>query len=193
MKKHIAALSTILVLGLVLAACATPPTEEMNRAHDAVIRAENDPNAVAYAGNLLVRARDALTRMQSEADARRFDAARNFANEAISAAERAITDGMSGAARARDEAANLVGSLSAPLADTSAAVGAAQQAGNLALDFDTLGWDLDSAHQTYGNARQNLEAHNYADAIAQGQNVRVLLSDINSRLNEAVQIAAVRK
>lgn len=193
MKKHAITLSMLLVFGFIITACATPPTEEMDRAHDAVIRAENDANAVTYAGNLLVRARDALTRMQSEADARRFDAARNFAAEAVSTAERAITEGMAAAARARAEATNLVDSLAAPLAETTTALGAAQAAGDLALDFDTLAWDLDSAYQIYDNARESIAANNYRDAIAQGQNVRALLSDINSQINEAVQIAVARK
>ncbi|MDR2102358.1 MAG: DUF4398 domain-containing protein, partial [Treponema sp.] len=85
----------ILIAGLVILAffqggCAKPPTEEMNNAAAAVTRAENDADAVTYAGNLLVRARDTLTRMQIEAEAKRYDAARALAAEAISAADKAI-------------------------------------------------------------------------------------------------------
>jgi len=172
-----------------MAACATPPVEEMDRAHDAVIRAESDPNAVNYAGNLLVLARDALTRMQNEADARRFDAARNFAAEAINLAERAITEGGAGAARARIEAENLLNLLGGPLAETTNAVNAAQQAGNLDLDFNALAEDLELARRSYNNGRQSFAANNYNDAITLGQNARSLLLDINGRLNEAVQLA----
>ena len=87
-------LTTIgILLIILLAACAAPPTEEMERAQDAVARAENNANAVRYASNTLVRARDALGRMQIEADARRYDAARSLAAEAIELAERAIDEG----------------------------------------------------------------------------------------------------
>ena len=189
MKKQNILLSALLVFGLMMAACATPPVEEMDRAHDAVIRAESDPNAVNYAGNLLVLARDALTRMESEADARRFDAARNFAAEAINIAERAIIDGRTGAARAREEAIALLNQISTPLEETTTAVNAARQAGNLALDFGALSEDLDLARRSYNNGRQSLVADNYRDAIALAQNARGILSDINAALNEAAQLA----
>ena len=192
MKKHYIVVSALLVFGFIFTACATPPTEEMDRAHDAVIRAESDPDAVAFAPNTLVRARDALTRMQAEAGARRFDAARNLASEAISLAERAILDGRSGAARARAEAETLVNGLIGQLADTAAALGAAERAGNLALDLDPLSRDLDSAYRSYNGARESLDANDYRDAIAQGQDVRNLLSGINARLNAAAQLALLK-
>ena len=189
MKKFTIILAAIFVFGLVFSSCAKPPTEEMNKAHDAVIRAENDADAVTYAGSTLLRARDALARMQSEADAKRYDAAKNFAAEAVAAAEKAIEDGKTGAARARDEAANLVNSLSGPLAETSNALDAARQVKNLNLNLnlDSLSGDLDLARQTYDRARQNLAANNYKEAITNGQNVRSTLAGINARLTEAAQ------
>ena len=180
------------ILALILAACATPPTEDMNKAQDAVTRAENDADAVAYAPNTLVRARDALTKMQSEADAKRYDSAKSYAADAISNAEKAISDGQAGAARARDEAATLVNGLAVPLEETTNALNTARAADNINLDYDTLSGDLDTAHQTYNDAQQSLGADNYPDAIAKGQNVRSMLSDINSSINGAA-LAASRK
>jgi len=187
MKKCIIPLLVLSVLGLFMAACAKPPTEEMNKAQDAVIRAENDADAVNYAGNTLTRARDTLAKMQSEADAKRYDAARNLAAEAVSTAEKAIEEGKTGAARAKDEAANLLNSLSGPLADTSNALSAARQIKGITLDFDALSKDLDSANTTYNEARQNLLANNFREATAKGQSVRSLLAGINTGINEAIQ------
>ena len=187
MKKIIITLSIILILGMVIAGCSTPPIEEMQRAMDAVIQAESDPDAVAYAGNTLIRARDALERMQSEADAKRYDVAKEFAAEAIRNAERAIADGQTGAARARSEAESLLYSLGDPMAETSSAVDIAQQAQDLILDFDSLSQDLDSARRTYDEAWQNLGEDNYEDAITNGQDVRSILSDMNGRILEAAQ------
>ncbi|MCL2232655.1 MAG: DUF4398 domain-containing protein [Treponema sp.] len=189
-KQKSIVLSALLAFGLMLSACATPPVEEMDRAHDAVIRAESDVNAVNYAANTLIRARDTLTRMQSEADARRFDAARDFAAEAVNLAERAIIEGRAGAVRARDEAASLLNNLSAPLAEITNAVNAAEQASTLDLDFNALAEDLDLARRSYNNARQSLALDNYGDAIALGQNARAILTEINGKLNEAVHLAA---
>lgn len=174
----------ILILGL--AACATPPTEEMNKAQNAVTRAENDADAVAYAPNILVRARDALGRMQNEANAKRYDAAKNYASEAISNAERAIADGKAAAERARQEATNLVNSLQTPLAETATALDSAQQ-NNLQLDYNSLSGDLNQANRTYDDAQQSLSTNNYPDAITKGNTVRPLLSNINDRINQGVQ------
>ena len=190
MKKLIAILPAILLMGLVLVACATPPTDEMSKASDAVTRAENDADAVTYAGSTLVRARDALTRMQSEADAKRYDSAKNYAAEAISNAEKAIADGKTGAARAKEEAANLINSLSGPLAETSYALSAAQEADEVKVDVDALTEDMDSARKTYDDAQQDLAADNYEEAVTNGQNVRSLLADINTKLTEATQEAS---
>ena len=192
MKKFIIILPLVLVV-LALAACAKPPTEEMNKAQDAVIQAENDADAVTYAGNTLIRAREALVKMQGEADAKRYEAAKNFAAEAVSNAEKAIADGKAGAARARDEAANLISSLGGPLAETADAIEAAKQVKNIKLNFNELSGDMDSARRNYDEARQSLLSNNYRDSSAKSQTVRSLLAGINVKITEAVQAEARKK
>ena len=184
-------LPIIIVLGFVFS-CSAPPKEEMEKAHDAVIRAENDADAVMYAPTILVRARDALTRMQNEADAKRYDAAKTYAAEAVMQAERAINEGQAGAARTKTEAENLLSSLSGPLAETSSALDAAWNVDKVLLDFTALSTNLETARKTYNEALQSLQKNNYRDAISQGQTVRSLLADINSALTVKVQ-EVVRK
>jgi len=176
MKKVIITLLVLFALGLVFAACATPPQEDMDKALDAVFRAESDPDAVAYAPLLLVRARDALTRMQSEADAKNYDEARRFAAEAINNAERAISDGRVAAARARDEAARLLSAIPDNLAETTNIV-------NGAGAPPELSGEVDLARNTFDNAQQHFEEENYIDAISNAETVRSLLSDVNTRIN----------
>ena len=176
-----------LILISVLAACSKPPTEEMNKAQDAVTRAENDADAVSYAPSVLVRARTALASMKSEADIKRYDSAKDFAAEAITLAEKAIADGKTGAERTRNEATNLINGLQGSLAETENALNAARQVQNIRADFDELSLDLDTARRDHDDARQSLQAKNYQDAIARGQNARSLLGSINSRITEAAQ------
>jgi hypothetical protein len=189
MKKFTAVFFLIFVI---LAACSMPPKEEMNKAQDTVLRAENDADAVGYAGNTLIRARDALTRMQNEADAKRYDAAKNYAAEAIALAERAETEGKTGAARAREEASALLSGLSGSLAETTTSLSAARNVENMVLDFNALSNELDSARRGYGEAEQSLQANDFRDAAAKGQNVRSQLADINAALTGA-GIATSRK
>jgi len=193
MKKLFIIIPVMIVLGAALIACKTPPTDEMNKAQDAVTRAENDADAVAYAGNTVAAARDALTKMMNEANAKRYDAAKKFAAEAISNAEKAIADGKAGAARARDEAANLLNSLKTPLEDTANAINAAKQVKNAQLDFNALSGDMDQARQTFSDAQNNLDANNYSGATAKGQIVRSMLADINGKITSAVQAASRKK
>ena len=192
MKKFTIVFLLIFAIGWILTACSTPPTEDMNKAQDAVFRAENDVDAVTYAGNTLIRARDALNRMKSEAEAKRYDAAKNYAAEAIALAERAEAEGKAGASRARDEAAALLNSIPGLLAETTNSLNAARQAGNIALDFNDLSGDLDSARRTYGEAQQSLLVENFRDAANKGQDVRSRLSGINARITDA-SIAVARK
>ena len=174
-------------------ACSMPPTEEMNKAVDAVIRAENDADAVAFAPNTLIRARDTLVRMQSEADAKRYDEAKSFAAEAIALAERAISDGKTGAGMAKNEAADIINSVSGLLGETKSAFNTAKAAGDLDLDFDSLLTDMSFAQIDYDEAVQDFEAGNFKDAIDGSQIVRSQLSDINTRINNAAYIVVRTK
>jgi hypothetical protein len=162
----------------------------MNNATAAVTRAENDADAVTYAGNLLIRARDILTRMEIEADAKRYDAARALAAEAISAADKAIADGRAGAERARSEAASLVSGLKASLAETEAAIGAARKVKNIKLDLDAISREFEGFRNTAGEAEQALLAANYQNAREKATAVRAGLSDINLRISNATRASS---
>ena len=193
MKKFKFAFLIVFVLSCILSACARPPTEEMKKAEDAVTIAEHDADAVTYAPNTLMNARDAITKMYSEADAKRYESAKNYAAEAISSAERAINDGRTGAIRAREEAANLINSLGGLIKETTDALNAARQVPNIQLDFDALSWNLDASRRLYDDARQSLQDNNFRDAVAKAENARSLLSGINVRITEAVQATSRKK
>jgi hypothetical protein len=185
MKRIINAICVAFVFALAISACSAPPTEEMQRARDAVTRAENDADAVAYAGNTVVHARDALTRMQDEADSKNYDTAKEFAIEAINSAEKAIADGQAAKERSKTEASTLLDSVQNSLAETSNAINNARNVPDIQLDFDALTQDTDDARQTYGEAQQSFEDGNNPDAIAKGQDARGQISDINTKINEA--------
>ncbi|MCL2007063.1 MAG: DUF4398 domain-containing protein [Treponema sp.] len=189
MKKIYIIIPLVLILGGILAACATPPIDDMNSAHEAVMRAENDPNVVAYANNTLVLARDALARMQAESNARRYDTARSLAAETISLAERAIADGRAGSARARDEAEAMVRSLGQALDDTTRAINGARTVPGIRLDFNALTREMDVARGAYGDVQQSFAANNFRDVISRGQIIRSMLADINGRISEAMRAA----
>jgi hypothetical protein len=195
LNKYKIPLMFFITLGLICIAggCAKPPTEEMDRAREALTRAENDPDAVLYAADSLSRARDALTRMQTEAAEKRYDAARTYAQETISAADKAISDGRAAALRAKDDAASLMSLLTASVKETEGAINAARQVKNSSLDFEALSRDFESARRTFDQAQVSAAAGNYKDAMEKGQTVRAALSGINARLSEAVMAVSRKK
>jgi hypothetical protein len=195
LRKIRICLTVLLTLGIFLlaAACAKPPTEEMNAATAAVTRAENDPDAVIYGGNSLARARDSLNRMQAEADSKRYTAAKTFAAEAIAAADKAVADGQAGALRAQEEAAALVAAVKAGVSETGAGIRSAQASGRLDLNFTALNRDLETVRRTADQAEVSLAGNNYQDALDKGRSARAGLSDINQKLSSAATAASRKK
>jgi hypothetical protein len=182
----------LIAISLIIGACAKPPTEEINNAEAAVARAENDADAVTYAGSTLSRAKDALARMQTEVKSKRYDAAKTYAAEAISAADKALADGRSGAAHAREEAAALIDSLKPAIDETEQSINSAKAKGNVQLDFNAVAHDFDAARRSADQASISFAGNNYQDALDKGRSARAGLSDINTRLSSAA-IAVSRK
>jgi hypothetical protein len=184
MMKLTKAFTMVIAFSLLVGACAKPPQAEMDSAIDAVARAENDADAVLYGGNSLLRAKDALKRMQAGADSKRYDVANACAAEAVAAADKAVADGRAGAIRAREEAASLVAGLRPAIAETDQGIRAARNLG-LNLDFAALGRAFDAARLNADQAEIALAGNNYQDALDKGSNARAGLSDINQRLSDA--------
>ena len=201
---------------ILISSCQQPPLAEMDRAREAVFRAENDANAVQYAGGTLARAQDALRRMENEADSKRYDAAKTLAAEAIAAAEKAINDGREAAGiAARNDAAAatvtsatpatttaadtastaaaaaaseaLLAGLRQQIEETTSAVSAARYA-QLNLDYDDLEKRIVNAHNTVDRAEADYSAGRYQDASDKAREVRMDLASINQLVANAAPI-----
>jgi len=181
----------LLVFLALMTGCTQPPTEEMNEAEEAVARAENDPNAVNYAGNLIERAKDSLAMMYEEADAKRYDSAINYANDAIDLAERAINEGSGQAWLSKNEATSVMGNVGSQIIETEQRIDKAKAA-KLPLDYETIDRDFNAAQRTFDQARSALNSGRYQEAIFLSNNVRNSLSGINQKLGTTV-MEVVRK
>jgi len=168
--------------------CAKPPVEEMQRAHEAVFKAENDPNAVQYAASTLARARDAIKRMEMEADSKNYENAKNLAAEAIAAADKAINDGKVSAQRAGEEANSLISGLRTEIDETTKNVASARYS-QLALDYNAIDKAIVDAHNLTDQAEVDQSAGRNQNALDKAKTVRASLNDINQK----VAGAATRK
>jgi len=175
----------ILIILAIFGACAKPPIAEMESAREAVFRAENDANAAQFAAFTLARARDALRLMESEANSKRYDAAKTHAAEAIAAAEKAITDGRTAAGRAREEAALAVSALKPELEETNRNVSGARYS-QLDLDYDQLDREISGAYIKTDQAENDQAQGRYQDAISKAMEVRSDLQVINQKVSNAV-------
>ena len=177
-------LFTLVVFALI-SGCAKPPIAEMDSAREAVFRADSDADAVQFGAGSLARAHDALRRMESEADSKRYDAARTHAAEAIAAAEKAIADGKAAGGRAREEAASLLSALKPEIEETSRNVSAARYS-LLNLDHDALDRDLMNAYARTDQAEIDYADGRYQESLEKARNVRSSLSGINQKISDAI-------
>jgi hypothetical protein len=184
-------LMIMLALTVLLGGCAKPPAVEMENAEAALTRAENDPDAVAYGSPSIIRARDALANMRTEAAAKRYDSAKTFAQEVINAAERAIADGKAGAQRTQDEAATLLNGIRITLAETEKNIASAKEK-SVPLDFGSLTGDFSTAKTQADQAQTSLNEADYRGSIERSNSARSILGNINNRLSQG-SIATSRK
>jgi len=182
----------IIAVAVLVFSCARPPIAEMENARETVFRAENDEDAVIYAGSTLARARDAVRRMQIAADEKRYDAAKTYAEEAIAAAERAVTEGKAGAARARDEAASLLSGLGPAIEEAERNVNGAQYS-MLDMDYDELRRELNYANDTLDSAQADQSQGRYQDAMEKGRDVRSTVTDVNLKVSNAASASSSKK
>jgi hypothetical protein len=184
-------LLSFVLLALVMG-CAKPPITEMENAREAVLRAENDEDAVIFGSSSLARARDALRRMQVEADSKNFDAARTHAQDAVTAAERAVAEGRMGAARAQSESEALLAGLAPAIEEASRNINGARY-NNLPLDYNQLNNDLNEARDSADRAEDDHANGRYNDSIENGRRARAVVGSINERITSVATAASVKK
>jgi hypothetical protein len=174
----------LIVLALA-AGCAKLPVAEMDSAKEAVFRAENDEDAVQYGANSLAKARDALRRMQVEADSKRYEAAKTHAVEAKEAAEKAIADGRAAGSRAKNESEALIAGLAPAIEETERNLNGARY-NQLNLDYGQLNRELNSARDAADMAVADHASGKYNQALDNGRRARATLGSINEQITGAV-------
>jgi PBP1b-binding outer membrane lipoprotein LpoB len=192
-QRGLVFMGAIIIIALLLGGCAKPPTEEMEKADAAVTQAENDPDAVLYGEESLIRAKNALTQMRVSADSKRYDEAKLLAQEAIDAAEKARNDGSQGAIRAKEEAERLLLEAQNALDATEKTVNMAKTLDKVDADFDTLTLKLENARNTIGEAETALNASRYQDSQNKSREARTSLGDITSEISGAVSKKSRKK
>ncbi|MCL2443909.1 MAG: hypothetical protein FWD13_10675 [Treponema sp.] len=195
----------LVIISVFFLGCQKPPLAEMQNAKEAVFKAENDINAVLFAGNSLENARSALARMQSEADSKRYKDALKSAEEAIAAAERAIIEGkiiadsnptisntnnttngnISNGRPVTESDLQVLSNLKEEIEETSRNINGARYS-NVNLDYDELDRAIINAYNTSDLAEADRAAGRYQDALDKAGSIRTALFNINQSVASAV-------
>jgi hypothetical protein len=188
-------LAALIIMGglFLMAACDSPPREEMQKAGDAVIAAENDKDAVTYAGSTLIAARGALDRMREEAALKHYANAKTYAAEAVKTADQAIAEGQAGVLRAREAAAPQLQSLTPALSEANNIVAEAAQVPDTNLDAAALNQELEAAQQIAAEAQDSFNNNNYEEALEKIQAANNEISNVTGKVSGAVQAASRKK
>jgi hypothetical protein len=176
-----------LLIVSVFAACAKPPTEEMEKAAAAVAQAENDPDAKAYAASSIARARESLNTMRTEAEQKHYDQAKQLAADTVALAEKAIADGKTALARIRDEASTAINTMNNAITETQTTIENARTAKQRGVNFEEIDGDFSAAKTSADQARLANTQQRYREAIDGSGNVRSQLSNITAKIAQAAQ------
>jgi hypothetical protein len=192
-KRGILMLAVAALSVLAIVSCAKPPLAEMDAATAAFAKAEADADTRAYAPDSLAKARDTISRMKSEADAKRYDAAKGLAKEATEASEKAIKDGASAKLKAKDDAAAAIQAAKTALADARNAFTGAKAVRRIKLDSKAVDLVLQDAAKDITAAEGDASKADYRAALTKAQGARTKLADILQKISEAVRAATAKK
>ena len=183
--------AALLILGLF--ACAKPPQAEIDAAKAAVAKAAANSDVVTYAPELLARAQDALTRMQAELTAKKYDKVKTLALEASAAAEKAITEAVANKEKVKADAAALIAAMKKAIPDAEKTIAAAKRIPRTGLDFAALARAIAGARSSLTAAEADQANGNFMAAFNKASAVQTALADGERTVATAVQAATKRK
>lgn len=184
-------LAALLVIGLF--ACAKPPQAEIDAAKAAVATAAASSDVVTYAPETLARAQDALSRMETELAAKKYDKVKTLALEASAAAAKALTDAAANKEKVKADAAALIAAMKKALPEAEKTVNAAKRIPKTGLDFAALARSLAAAKASLAEADADYANGSFMAAFTKATSVQTALADGERTVNNAVQAATKKK
>ena len=191
MKKSVIILISLIVM--IASSCSKPPNEEMDAAAAAVEQAEADADTSQYAGASVAAARALLIRMRAEADARKYDLARDLALEAKNEAENAIRIGAAAKKRASAEAQEAIATAKTMFSDVLRTLNAAQDVRKISFNFSGAREEMAGISEIIIDAEDDFDRSDFTNAQAKAQDARSATADIQKRIADATQIATREK
>ena len=182
-----------LALIFILGSCAKPPTAEVEEAKAAVAGAESNSDVQMYAADALAKAKDSLTRMKKELDAKKYDSARTLALEATKNAGEAVSSAKTAKERIKTSTSAVLGSLKNALIETEKALTEAKKIRGIKLDFTSSDAEIDAVRKALASAEIDFNAASYKTAAEKGESAQSRLSSLTKSISDAVRSASKKK
>lgn len=186
-------LLSLTLLGFLLLACAKAPTSEMAAASAAVEKASSTSDTVEYAPSSLAKAKDLLSRMNTEAEEKRYDAAKLLAAQAEEAAEQAIIDGTNSKLKAKSDAELAISNTKKAISALKELFASAKTSKIKNLNTKEYEKLLLSAETGITEADNDFNRTSYKSALAKANTANTITADAQKLLSDAVKDSSKKK
>lgn len=194
MKKTLWVLSITLGFALLMAGCASAPTEEINATKAAVTAAQTD-DVRTYAPESLKAAEDELSKSMAEVQTQdnKFALSRDYKGSsamlksAKDLAEKAKTDAEMNKAKTKSDAEAVIASLPAMLDEAKKALAKAPKGKDTKADIEAMQNDLKVAEESMNEANAAMSGEKYMDALAKANSAKEKITAVNEQVKAAIE------
>jgi len=192
MKKTLLVLSLTLGFALLMAGCASAPTEEINATKAAVTAAQTD-DVRTYAPESLKSAEDELSKAMAEVQTQdnKFALSRDYkgASAALKSAkdlaEKAKTDAEMNKAKTKSDAEAVIASLPAMLDEAKQMLAKAPKGKDTKADIEAMQNDLKVAEESINGANTDMSGEKYMDALAKANSAKEKIAAVTEQVKAA--------
>jgi len=192
--RNLLLLGVVLIAGsMLLSGCAKEPAVEIENARQALAQAET-PEVTEYAPQALAAAKEAFKALDAELAAqkgkfalfRKYEQSKQLAAAALTAAQKAVTDGAAAKARTRNEATALIEQAKAGVAETRTLLASAPRGKGSSTDIAALESDLAGVEAVIAEAEALFAQERYLQAKAKASAARMDTERTKSVIQAAI-------
>jgi hypothetical protein len=194
MKRTLLILSLTMGLSLLLAGCASAPTEEINATRGALTGAQTD-DVRTYAAESLKAAEDELAKAMAEVQAQddKFALSRDYKpasamlKSAKDLADKAAGDAQVNKAKAKADAEAVIAALPGAIEEAKKVLAKAPKGKDTKADLEAMQNDLKLAEEALAEATTSMTQEKYNDALAKANSAKEKTDAVVAQVTQALE------
>ncbi len=200
MRKALLTISLVLGLAVLLAGCASAPTQQINTAKAAIASVQTD-DVRTYAPESLKAAEDELNKALAEVQtqdnkfglSRDYKPATTMLKSAQDLAEKAKNDAQVAKAKAKSDAEATIAALPQTIEEAKKALAKAPRGKDTKADLEAMQNDLKLAEEALTEANTAMSESKYSDALAKAESAKSKATAIIDQVTKAQEKAKGRR